>query len=234
MDISAISGLDVLIVIILVLSIFHGYRRGLIRAVFDLLSNIIALVATYFLSGALASFLRQTPLFTWIQTGIANALGLSDMISENINNVIVQADTIAGLPLPENIRAMLHEHNNPEVHSVLGITMLEDYITGFVATMIINLISAIAVFLTVFAILMLISQGLRVFNYLPVFGKLNRMGGALAGAAIGTFLIWLIFAVMTLLPLTGDYDLTRDTIIAGFFYENNLLLDFFVDISLQL
>ena len=231
---TTVSGLDVLIVIILAITTFNGYRRGLIRAVFDLVSKIIALILTYMFSGSLASFLRQTPLFSWIQTGIAGALGLGEVIGAGIDSVIAQADTIAGLPLPHQIRTLLHENNNPEVHNALGITHLEDYITGFIAAVIINIFSAIAVFLAVFTILMMISKSLGLFNYIPIFGKMNRLGGAFGGAAIGTFLIWLIFAVMSLLPFGEPYDLVSGTAIAGFFYENNLLMDFFMDISSRL
>ena len=227
---TTVSGLDVLIVIILAVTTYNGYRRGLIRAVFDLLSKFIALALTYMFSGSLASFLRQTPLFTWIQTAIAGALGLGEVIGAGIDSVIAQADTIARLPLPDQIRTLLHENNNPEVHNALGITHLEDYITGFIAAVVINVFSAIAVFLAVFTILMMVSKSLGIFNHIPIFGKLNRFGGAFGGAAIGTFLIWLIFAVMSLLPFGDLHDLTSDTVIAVFFYENNLLLDFFMDI----
>ena len=233
MDI-AVSGIDIIIVILLTLSAFRGYKRGLIRAVFDLVSAILALAMTYFFSSTVASFLRQTPLFTWIQAGVANVLGINERIEAGINNIIVQSDTIAGLPLPENVREFLHEHNNPEVHNALGITLLEDYITGFIAAMIINLISALAVFLIVSSILMIISRSLRLFNHIPIIGRLNRLGGAIVGASFCTLCIWLIFAVMTLLPVSDPRDLVSNTIVAKFFYDNNMLREFFTNISLRM
>ena len=227
-----ISGLDIFIAIVLAFCTWRGYRRGLIRAVFDLLSNVVALALTYMFSGVVASALRQTALFDWLKAAIAGWLGLSDRVSTGVTNIIAQADVIAGLSLPNHVLNLLLENNNPEVYNMLGVTLLEDYISGFLASMIISAISAAAVFMVTFSVLMFISRSLRIFNRIPIIGRLNRLGGAVGGAAIGTFMIWVIFAVMTLVPM-DDIGIS-DTVIARYFYENNMLMDFFVNITSRL
>ncbi|MCL2616735.1 MAG: CvpA family protein [Defluviitaleaceae bacterium] len=224
---TTVSGLDVLVVIILGVSIYKGYRKGLLRSIFGLVSFFLALALANAFSGVVGAYLRQTPLFGWLQTAIAETLGLGALLSAGVEGVIAQADVIAGLPLPGHILALLHANNNPEVFNILGITHIEDYITGFIASMIINTLSAVLVFLLVLITLRMISKSLRIFNHIPIIGGINRMAGAICGAAIGAITIWLIFAAVSLLEIGG---LPGDAIIAGFFYENNPVLNFFINI----
>jgi len=226
---TTVSGLDVLVALILGICVYRGWRNGLLKSIFSLVSVFLALALANTLSGAVSAALRQTQLFDWLQTGIANALGIGELISAGVEGVIAQADTIAGLPLPQGILSLLHANNNPEMHSLLGITHIEDYITGFVAMMILNIASAVLVFLIVLAALRAISRSLRLFNHIPIIGSINRMAGAAVGAAVATLAIWLIFAVISFLEAAPHLSVEH-TIIAKFFYENNLVLDFLTDI----
>jgi len=229
MDTPIISGVDIFVVIVIALCVFRGYRRGLVRALFDLVSNVLAMVVTYMFSGTVAALLRQTPLFGWMQGGIADRLGIGDMVGAGVTNIIGQADVIAGLHLPEQILSLLHENNNPEVFNMLGVTALEDYISGFLASMVLSGISALLVFAAVSIILRQISRGLGFFNRIPIIGGLNRWGGAAGGAVIGTVIVWVVFALAALAPFV-DLGI-ENTVVARYLYENNLLTDFFVNIT---
>ena len=225
-----VSGIDIAVVVILGASIYNGYRKGLLRMIFGLLSVFFAVALANVFYGVVSSALRQTPLFTWLQVQITNALGLGELISANINGVIAQADIIEELRLPAMVRSMLHANNNPEMFNMLGITQMEEYIAGFVAMIIINIISGILVFLLVLVILKVVSKSLRLFNHIPIIGGLNRLGGAVSGAAFGLLLIWLILAVIWFMEASEVHALIYETAVARFFYENNLILDFLMDI----
>ena len=227
---TVISGFDVFIVVIIAIFIYSGYRKGLLRMIFGLVSIFFALVLANAFYGVVSSALRQTPLFTWLQEQITNALGLSEIISENIHDVIAQADIIEGLQLPAFVRTMLHANNNPEVFNLLGITRIEEYIAGFVALIIINIISAVIVFLLVLAVLKIVSKSLRLFNHIPIIGGLNRLGGAACGAAFAVLIVWAVLAVIWFMEPGEVHDIIRETMLTRFFYENNLILDYLMDI----
>jgi len=225
-----VSGIDIIVVAVLCVFIYSGYRKGLLRMIFGLFSIFFAIALANVFYGVVSSALRQTPLFPWLQVQVTNALGLSELISANIHDVIAQADIIEGLQLPAFVRAMLHANNNPEVFNMLGITFIEEYIASFVALIIINIISAVIVFLLVLTILKIVSKSLRLFNHIPIIGGLNRLGGAACGAAFAMLAIWSVLAVIWFMEANEVHAVIYETMLARFFYENNLILDFLMDI----
>ena len=225
-----ISVLDVIVAIILGISAFKGWRNGLLKTVFGLVSVFLALSLANTLAGHLGAALRMTPLFGWLQRGIAEALGLGTLIGTGVEGIIAQSDIIAGLPLPGHLLALLHANNNPEVHNLLGITRIEDYIAGFIASMIINVVGAVLVFALVLIVLRVISNALRIFNHIPIIGSINRIAGALGGVAFGALTVWIIFAVMVMVEAGGLEYTAQNTWLARYFYENNPILNFFLNI----
>ncbi|MCL2674576.1 MAG: CvpA family protein [Defluviitaleaceae bacterium] len=225
-----VSGIDIIVVAVLCVFIYSGYRKGLLRMIFGLFSVFFAIALANVFYGVVSSALRQTPMFPWLQEQVTNALGLSELISANINDVIAQADIIEGLQLPRFVIALLHANNNPEVFNMLGITFIEEYIASFVALIIINIISAVIVFLLVLTVLKIVSKSLRMFNHIPIIGGLNRLGGAACGAAFAMLAIWSVLAVVWFMETGEAHAVIYETMLTRFFYENNLILDFLMDI----
>lgn len=221
-----ISGYDVLIVVILGFCIYRGWRRGLVRTVYGLFSVFVAVALANLFHGVVGGLLAGTPLFGMLQAVAADSLGLSGLMAQGIT---AQAEAIYALPLPDHLRMMIMANNNPEMHDIFGVTALEEFIAAYIAGLIINMVSVIIVFILVSLVMRTLSRSLGLFNRLPVIGKLNRAGGAVAGAALGTFAIWVILAVVAFAEAPGPGQLPpslEGAVLAGFFHHNNMLLDF--------
>ncbi len=98
----------------------------------------------------------------------------------------------------------LAEYINPEdiiphhdVMQQLGVDLALEKAPQLVA----GVIAFLAIFLILSIAFRLFSSGFRWVNRVPVIGFLNRIGGAVLGAAIGTLFVYIIIAAVSLIPL---------------------------------
>ncbi|MCL2456578.1 MAG: CvpA family protein, partial [Defluviitaleaceae bacterium] len=137
--------LDIAILVLVAICALVGYRRGLIRTVYGLVSFFVSLFLSHKLYPHVAKFLQSTPLFEMIREQIKNTLGLGEMVTEFAAER--QEEIVASLRLPAPLRALLSEQI--DIHGVLQIDTIENYISGFFADIAINGIALVLVFLIV-------------------------------------------------------------------------------------
>jgi len=194
--------IDLGVLILVALCAFAGYKRGLIRTVYRLVSFFIAMFLANQLYGPVARLLRNTSLFPTIQNSIKNALNLENVTMEHTANR--SFEIIESLPLPENLREMLHNNNNTNMHELLQVGTIEDYISGFFANMVINGIAIVAVFLLVFVGLSIAGVALDIVSKLPIINTFNRAGGLIFGLLLGGVITWISLVIMSLLFASGQ------------------------------
>ena len=208
--------IDLAVLILVALCAFAGYRRGLIRTVYRLVSFFIAIFLARQLYAPVARVLRGTPLFTSIQNSIASALNLERLVGEH--TAARQVEIIDSLPLPANLRELLHSYNTPNMYELLQVSTIEDYISGFFANMVINAIAIVLVFLIVIIGLSIAGIALDIVGKLPIINMFNRAGGLIFGLVLGGVLAWISLLVMTLLFATGQspemYELMQGSFVA--------------------
>ena len=214
--------LDVIIIGVLVLFMYIGYRRGLIRTVFSLVSFALSILLSIYLYPIVAEWLRATPVFTALKGYIMRTMGLEEVVQGHT------VELIATLPLPDLVRRSLEHHNTPNMFELLNVHSIEEYIAGFFAGMAVNIIAMILVFIIVRIILGVLSGMLDVVGRLPVIRTFNRGGGLLLGLIQGVVIVWIGLAIMNLFFLdptnTELVRLLDQSLLAGFIYENNPIM----------
>ena len=214
--------LDVIVIGIIALFMYLGYRRGLIRTVFTLFSYVLAISLAIYLFPIVADWLMEMPLYTALKDYIIRTMNLGDVVQYQ------SEDLIANLPLPDIIRSFLHEHNTPNVFELLNVHTIEEYIAAYFARMAINIIAKVAVFLIVKFTLSLLSGLLDLVSRLPIIKQFNQIGGMLAGFLLGLIIVWIGLAVMILFFLdpTGPelMIMLDNSLVVGWVYENNPIL----------
>ena len=201
---------------------YLGYRRGLIRTVFSLVSYVLAISLAIYLFPIVADWLTEMPVYTALKDYIVRTMNLGDIVQYQSEEVITQ------LPIPEIIRNFLYEHNTPSIHNLLNVDTIEEYIAAYFARMAINIIAKIAVFIIVKFTLSLLSGVLDLASRLPVIKQFNQLGGMLIGFLLGLLIVWIGLAVMILFFLdpTGPelMLMLENSLIVGWVYENNPIL----------
>jgi len=196
---------------VLVLCAFIGYRRGLVRTLYRFVSFILALILASRLYPIVSGALRGSFVFDFIRDRIAGATNFEEAFRENvpapdISEAIRNNNIIEALPLPQPIRDALHNSNTPDMFELLRVSTIEDFITGFFANIIINVLSLIIVFLLVLIILHFAGKALGIVDKIPIIKSFNRAGGLAAGALIGGIIVWLMLFVVIMFFSTGASD----------------------------
>jgi len=239
MDIELFRGiimsiLDFIIIAIVIICAIVGYQRGLVRTVFRLVSFAIAIILAINLQPVVAGFLRGTFVYDGLQNRIASAAGFERVFAEHTPNPGITEtargnNIINALPLLESVRDTLYTSNTPDMFELLRVRTIEEYVTGFFANIVINVISLLIVFILVFLILHFVGKILNIVDYIPVVGTLNSVGGLIAGVLIGGVFIWVGLYLMTMFFSTSAnealYNLIQGSALVGWLINNGWLLN---------
>jgi len=218
--------LDLIVVGILALCIWIAYRKGFVITVFRFFSLLIALFLTNMLYPAVSVAMRNIGLLDTLKSSVAATVRLDGAV-EGITRT-AEVELINGLALPEFIKTALLENNNTQAYTALAVDSFQDYISGFLAGMILNAIAMIAVFVVVFVLMKIIAAALNILTKLPVIHSLNKLLGIAVGLLQGTVFVWLVLAVMVGLFAANQTfpvgELLPQTVLAWWFHENNMIL----------
>lgn len=200
---------DIIILAILVLSIFLGYRKGLVELSIKLFAFLIAIVVTLILYKPVANFIiDHTTIDDKIQNTIMqkaeDAIDQTSKLSDNeyiqgtANNV---ANDIKNNMLPE------------EAHNL--------------TVNIINLVVMIVLFLVIKIALRFVTAIANLVAKLPILNQFNKLGGSLYGLIRGLLVIYVVLMIVNFVGTINPNNQLHKKIVESHLgkamYENNLL-----------
>lgn len=198
---------DLLIISIIGISIFLGYRKGIISLTIQLFAFIIAIVITLILYRPISNFVINT-------TGIDEAIQ---------NEVLKRANDI-----------MESEEKN-EVKDVVINEAKENILPQTARTIAINVVTfgvLIILFIVIRIILRFISAFANLISKLPVLNQFNKLGGLLYGLIRGILLIYVFMLIINfsgiIYPKNAVYSGVQESAIGKAMSDYNalnLLLD---------
>jgi len=217
---------DVAIIVFLTVCTYFYYHRGLVHTLLGFFTTLISVVLSGILSPLLANILMNTSISESIKEYVGKTL-------LNSENGTVES-LIRDLSVPEFLRTNLID--NMDVKSSLANSI--DYISEYITIFIIKIISMIIVFLLLFVIFKVIANTLNIISRLPVLRTANKIGGGVLGFAEGILIIWIVFAVLTMLYGKPMFSAINESIshsmIASKLYDSNILIKGFSDFMIQI
>lgn len=198
--------IDVGILLIIFLSTFISYKRGFIKVAFGLLSFIIAIIISLLLYKPISNFIiNYTPIPNQIETQIESRLSSGD--EEETNNFVEN--------YYKNIK-------NSSV-SIIAYNMTNS---------IINISSALIVFLLTRIILIFLRFSTDLIANLPLIKQFNHIGGFIYGILAGFIFIYLVLTIISILApivnLNYIINLINSSIIGNIMYNNNIIFMFLI------
>lgn len=196
--------LDIGILLFVGLSTFIGYKLGLIKVAFGIVSFIIAILISLLLYRPISNVItNHTPIPEKIQTQIESRLSSENKESTNfIDNYYTNAKNASAKIIAQNITSTI-----------------------------INIGSALIVFLLVRIILLFLRFSTDLIAKLPLIKQCNQVGGFLYGIIAGFLIIYLFFTIISMLaPLINLSTLLKvinSSIIGNIMYNNNIIFMFF-------
>lgn len=217
----------VIVLLILIGNALIGRKVGFIKIVFSLVSMIIALVLTVWISPMVNDLLRNNEK---IYGGITERVEKVLPFEEEETKVTDQIKYINELPLPETIKNTLIENNNVDVYKALAIDSFKDYVSSYFASIVINAMAFIGTFLIILILLWVLSTVLDIISKLPILNQINKTAGLVAGLVQGLIVVWLLFILLTVF---GGSEFGKNALvmineseILSIIYNNNMLLGF--------
>jgi len=199
--------LDIIIIAVLFLFACIGMAQGLIKTVYRLMSFFIAIILAFILYPYMADFIRESIVFEWLVETIHNNLNIDYMVGDALTQDRNAA--LYNLPLPAFLIDLLVTHDTNSNWVSMGVNNIGAFVSVFLAGLVVNIISMLLVFVLVKIVLALIGYLLDIVSRLPVIRTLNRIGGFVAGFAIGVVICWIVLVVISVFTTTSMYETVR-------------------------
>lgn len=196
--------LDIAVILILILSVWLGYRRGLVRAIITLIGCVLAVWLSSMLSPMIATGVFNTFFREDLQQTVSAQVRGTDVaalesgvrtVLEELPKPIRNFLEAYGFGSPAEIAAKLGERVDGE--TAVADILMENLVEPVAETML-----TAGFFFLVFLLLMIVVRLIasminRVFH-LPVLRQLNGLGGAVIGAVEGCLLVLVVVTLVQL------------------------------------
>jgi len=231
------SILLLVVLAILAVGVFVGYKRGFVKIVASLLATLISVILVMMLVPHVSGWIQKsTPLKSGIQKKCIEMISPSfdgEKLDESVLQMDVPRDAQRAIleeaKLPTIFEDMLWENNNPEVYGTLGVNSFFDYVTSYITKVVADIIAFLVTFLLVLIIVRVAIKFLGIVNKIPLIGGANRIVGAIVGGAISLVIVWVIFIIITLLYNTpfgiSCLDAISDNAVLKALYDGNFLMN---------
>lgn len=222
----------IITLLILVGYAIKGHHDGFIKTVFSIFSVIVAIVITIIIAPIVSKELQKNDsIMKTLTKQVAKTISIDEKNISKIDAI----EIIEKLVLPKSIKEGLIENNNPEMYQSLFVNDFSEYISSYLAVIIINATTFFGVFLIVWIALIILSYILDLISKLPVINGLNKTVGLLVGVIHGLIVIWIICIFLTAISSTPFgrmiFGYINDNEWLGIIYNNNLLLKVITDLA---
>lgn len=203
---------DLIIIAVVLLFIFLGYKKGLTGSLIKLLSFIIAIVVAFVLYKPVANaVIENTVIDDNIRTTLRATLGAEDK-TENTE---------------ENVPSTIMDNINKEIENATD--EVKANVIDQTTITIVNIGSGIVIFLAVRVILVLISLFAKILTDLPVIKQVDKLGGLAYGAIEGIVIVYAVLAVISLTSVIWANNAVVTAIakssLGEMLYNNNIILN---------
>lgn len=199
--------IDLIVIALIALFAYLGYRKGLIKVAFGFVSFILAIAISVVLYKPISNFIiNYTPLDDYIEQSIAERLDAPETTDEETENIVS------------------NYYNNIKNAST-------NIIADGISKTIINVSCMIIVFVVSKLILLLFRFIGDLIAKLPLIKQVNQIGGFLYGLLKGFVIIYgtlaLIAIIAPIININDFINMINSTIITNIMYNNNIILILF-------
>ncbi len=209
---------------------FIGFKKGMIKMVFSLVSTIAALLIAMLFSPVVAGMMKSNEAIVgFFDEKIAAVV---DFSSEEVKEETEeeQQSWIESLPLPETFKQSISENNTEENYLSMQVDRFEEYACRQITNMIINAIAFVVTLVLAIIALAILCKTLDLLAKLPLLKQINAAAGLAAGAAEGLLVVWILFVILTMFAGTEfgseAMGMIAENPLLDFLYKNNMVSKF--------
>lgn len=222
--------LDLAVAAVIVVFLLIGRRRGAIRTVVELCGLAVAIVAAVALCGVLSDWIYSSMIRGSVIKSVESALGESagQGAAAQLERVLgVLPGFVLSASDAAQVSASVTQAIAGGVHD--GAVLVADQVVRPVTVALLRIVLAVVLTVLILLLIHALARLLDLIARLPVLHQLNRLLGALLGAAKGVVVVLLALAVLRIaLPMREAPGLfspenLEQSILFGAMYEHNPL-----------
>ncbi len=209
---------DIIGILIILICILWGARKGFMQSVFSLGSFIIALTLALLLSPIVSGILEDSSVGDFVHKSTYEVLVKEEATQTKFEEIA------SSLPLPKMMTQTIAGEAEETALNV------QKQLAATIASTALDILSAVIVFIMVKLLLFLLSHILDLLSHLPVLRSANKLLGGALGAVYGILIIYVILTLFTLgatiSPLQPPLELVLESRVISIMYHQNILLNF--------
>lgn len=211
--------IDLIILGLILLCVFFGYKKGLTKCVIKILSFVLAIIIAVVLFKPISNF-------------VINNTEIDDNIKNSIVEIVADDVSETGKVREDsNLPKSIVNHINETIESSVNET--KQTVVNTVAEQIsktaINVGVAIGLFVIARIALIFVSALSSLITDLPIIKQFDKAGGIIYGLVEALIIIFIIFAIISFIsPMiegSGLIAAINKSIVGSIFYNNNLLMN---------
>ncbi len=215
---------DIIIIAIILICIFFGYKKGLVGVAVNILGFIIALLIALILYAPISNFIiNHTPIQTTLENAIKGTV-TSYVIKEDENKTEENTDNSPKV-VTDYINGFIEKEKQ---HVEQTEREIIDNVSKTVSSNLIKIAVGIVVFLVAKIGLIFVKALAKIISKIPIIGGFNKLGGAIYGLLQGALIIYILFAVISVFAPTMEKSGLLETInsskIGSSMYNDNIIL----------
>lgn len=211
---------DLIIISIILLCIFVGYKRGLTKSLIKILSFVIALAIALILFKPVSNFIiDNTEVDETIENSIIEIFNKEENESEEAN----KENTTVAEPIINYMNKQIEKSTNEIKEQAIRNAANNIAITT------INIVVIIVLLIIVKIALFFVKALTELLTKLPVIKQFDKAGGIIFGIVQSLLIIFVTLAIISfIVTISGNYAITKligESYLGNILYNHNLILE---------
>lgn len=211
--------IDLIILGLILLCVFFGYKKGLTKCVIKILSFVIAIIIAVVLFKPISNF-------------VINNTKIDDNIKNSIIEIVSDDVTETGkVKEDSNLPKSIVNHINESIETTVNETKqtVVNQVAEQISKTAVNVGVAIGLFIIARIALIFVSALSSLITDLPIIKQFDKAGGIIYGLVEALIIIFIIFAIISFIsPMiegSGLIVAINKSIVGSVFYNNNILMN---------
>ena len=229
--------IDVIVLAVILIMGFVGYKMGFVKTIISLLSFFIAVgIALAFYKPLAVILTEKTNVDEWVKEKVTNTRidASGDMIVLREENDANEQETLPVETKEEKesvVQGLLQELPN-NIISTFSLKEAKDNakveFANKLSELIMKLFSLIIIFIVVRVTLLIATFIIDGIMKLPVLKQINEILGLTIGVVLGFVELYVVFAIITFIASIADISFVisaiKSSFLASILFENNLII----------
>jgi uncharacterized membrane protein required for colicin V production len=211
--------IDLVILALILLCVFFGYKKGLTKCVIKILAFVIAVVVAAIFFKPISNMVIEK---TQIDDNIKNSI--VSLVKDDVEETGKVSEETS---LPQSMVNYINESIDNSINEVK--TTVVENTADQISKTVINVGVAIILFVLARIALMFVSALSSIITDLPLIKQFDKVGGIIYGLIEALIIIFVVFAIISFIsPMIEGSELIlaiNKSILGSALYNNNLLLN---------